>query len=110
MKKQMLAIPALLAAYGGSSLAWAQESGVYYGHHMMGGSWHGWIFGPFMMLVFLALAVAVVVLVVRWLGGGSAATPPASSRKTALDILKERFARGEIDQEEFEQRKRVLED
>ena len=110
MKKQMLAISAFVAAFGGSSLAWAQESGVYYGHRMMGGSWHGWIFGPFMMLVFLALAVAVIVLVVRWLGGSGAATPPAPSRKTALDILKERFARGEIDQEEFEQRKRVLED
>jgi putative membrane protein len=28
--------------------------------------------------------------------------------KTALDILKDRFARGEIDQAEFEQRKKLL--
>ena len=33
-------------------------------------------------------------------------TPPA---KTPLEILKERYARGEIDKEEYEERKRMLE-
>ena len=53
--------------------------------------------------------LVVVVLLVRWLGasghGGVLHTPPG---KTPLDILKERFARGEIDKEEFEERRRVL--
>ncbi len=55
--------------------------------------------------------MVVVVLIVRWLGGaghGSAASPAPAPGKTPLDILKERFARGEIDKEEFEQRRRVL--
>ncbi len=89
-------------------LAWADVAGEGthgYGH-MMGG---GWIFGPIMMILFIALIVAVVVLIVRWLGGvggGGAGARP----KAAQDILEERFARGEIDKEEFEQRRQALRD
>jgi putative membrane protein len=66
-------------------------------------------FGPLMMIVVIAAVVAVVVLMVRWLGGsGYGAAPHPSPGRTPLDILKERFARGEIDKEEFEERRRVL--
>lgn len=86
-----------------------QPQGPGYGPHMWNGGWHGWFFGPIMMIVFIAVAVIVVVLLVRWLGGpghvGAVHHPPG---KTPLDILKERFARGEIDKEEFEERRRVL--
>ena len=34
---------------------------------------------------------------------------PPRRAKTPMDILKERFARGEIDKEEFEERRRILE-
>ena len=37
-----------------------------------------------------------------------ASQPYRSSSEDALEILKKRFARGEIDEEEFEQRKRRL--
>jgi putative membrane protein len=78
---------------------------------MWDGGWHGWFFGPLMMIVFMAVAVVVIVLLVRWLGGTTHASalhaPPG---KTAMDILKERFAKGEIDKEEFEERRRVLGD
>jgi putative membrane protein len=47
-----------------------------------------------------------VVLIVRWLGVGAGGQAPAG--KVPLDILKERFARGEIDKAEFEDRRRVL--
>lgn len=89
----------------------AQQSvGPGYGRHMWDGSWHGWFFGPIMMIVFIAIAVVVVVLLVRWLGGATHGPThhPFSATKTPLDILKERFAKGEIDKEEFEERRRVL--
>ena len=63
-----------------------------------------------MMILFLAVVVIVVVLVVRWLGGsdhGPIAPPHSPTGKTPLDILKERFARGEIDKEEFEERCKI---
>ncbi len=100
---------AVLTILGLSSVAWAQEQGgPYYGPHMWGGgSWM--IFGPMMMIVFIAAIVIVVVLVVRWLGGSSQGrTPYPPSGKAPLDILKERFAKGEIDKEEFEERRRAL--
>ncbi len=81
-----------------------------YGDHPHMGSW-GWggmIIGPIMMIVFIALIVGAVVLAVRWTGlGGSALTGGANK---ARNILDERFARGEIDKDDYEERKRVLSD
>ena len=77
------------------------------------GGWYGMFFGPFFMIFVLVALVASVVLLVRWFGGPSpAAYPPIDSppRRTPLDVLKERFARGEIDKAEFEERRRVLGD
>jgi len=81
-----------------------------YGPNMMSDhGWWGMILGPFMMIALLAIVIAVVVLLVRWLGGAPHHQgPQLSLGKTALDILKERFAKGEIDKQEFEDRRRVL--
>lgn len=80
--------------------------------HMMwwGGNGYAMIFAPLLMIVFLAVFVAVVILLLRWLGGPWQHVPPqhAPYARSPLDILKERFARGEIDKEEFEERRRVL--
>ena len=73
---------------------------------MWGGG--GWFFlGPLMMILFLAGIVALVVLAVRWAGGEGMGRSQASGR-APLDILRERFARGEIDRDEFEERRRAL--
>jgi putative membrane protein len=98
--------------------AWAQqvqEPNRYgYSPYMMM-DWSGWgdgmIFGPLFMILVLVVAIAVAVVLVRGLGGPWQGTQPPQSMqpaRTPLDILKERYARGEIDKDEFEERRRVL--
>ena len=111
--------PLIFAAATGATIAASvpacaqTPSGPYeYGPHMMMmWGWPGMIFGPLFMVLVLAIAIAAIVLLVRWLGGPwHGAIPPYQSppARTPLDILKERFARGEIDKQEFEERRRVL--
>lgn len=78
----------------------------------MQGSWNGgwWGFGMMLSsLLFLALIVVGIVFVVRPSSEGSG-TARRPERNSALDILDERFARGEIDQQEYEERRRILSD
>jgi putative membrane protein len=67
-----------------------------------------WFWGALMMLLFWGGLAAVIVLAVR---AASARGPRPRSGETtdARTILENRFARGEISAEEFEQRKGVLE-
>jgi putative membrane protein len=60
-----------------------------------GVGWGAWVIGCLMMLAFLAL-ILVVVALVRGSRGGF-----GFGRPTAREILDERFARGEIDIEEY---------
>ncbi len=113
MFKLTLCLPAMSAGWLlGAAAAAAQEGGLeprYYGHPHMWDSW-GWggmFLGPVMGVVYIGLIVAAIVLVVRWLGGGQGVAPTAQGR-TALHILEERFARDEIDKDEFEERRRIL--
>ena len=61
------------------------------------------------MLLFWGLILVVIVLLARGLGTRSGGNEPRPSDKTALDILGERYARGEIDKTEFEEKRRDLE-
>lgn len=74
---------------------------------MNGGGWGMGMMGAGMIGValFWVLVIASIVVLVRWLVGWSRSATPA---KTALDFLLERYARGEIDRSEFEQKKRDL--
>ncbi len=109
MKPTLLGRLFLLASLAEPWEAWAQQPRAdYHGPHMMWES--GWMFfGPVMMIIFIALIVMIAVFLVRWLGGHGSGSR-ASSEGKALEILKERFARGEIDKEEFEERRRMLRD
>ena len=100
---------AALAQTGGSPAAGFP---FYHGPGMMwgGGPWGGFgmVLGPVFMIVVLVAAVAATVYLVRALGRGGGSRGPAGDDASALSILKERFARGEIDAKEFEERRRLL--
>ena len=67
--------------------------------------WYGMIFGPIMMIAFIVIAVLIIAWVLRAFGLGWQSNEQG---KSALDILKDRFARGEIDRTEYEERKQLL--
>ena len=64
----------------------------------------GWIF----MLVFWGLIIVGLVLAVRWLWDQSRSGAGTGITDAPLDILKRRYARGEITREEYERMKHDL--
>ncbi|MGE0333836.1 MAG: SHOCT domain-containing protein [Gammaproteobacteria bacterium] len=95
------ATPSLAQGYGERDFWWHPAWG-----------WGHMIFGGLMMIVFWGGIIVLIVLLVRWLGGAGASSHTSSSatRRTALEILQERFAKGEIDKEEYEERRKLLSD
>jgi len=90
-----------LAQYG-------NNQGWQMGPGMMGGWGMGW-FGGIFMIVFWILILVALVFFIKWLiqsTGRSQAGSVGGNR--ALEILKERYARGEIDSVEFEKMKSDL--
>ena len=95
--------------------------GPMYGyHHMWGGGW-GWhpgiVIAPFILLLAVIGFVAMILWLVRWAshGGhhhwfGHGVCPHCGHghERSALDILEQRFARGEIDKAEFEEKRKLL--
>lgn len=81
----------------------ADKGAYYYGHPMWSGGWTwGHMFmGWGMMAIFVIAVIVVMVLLVRGSGDGG-------SNSSALDILNERYARGEIDSTEYQERKKSI--
>jgi putative membrane protein len=109
--------------------AWAQQSPAAEGNAAQfqdyGHMWHyGWgghpgmFLAPFVLLFALIGAVALITWIVRWIGDGryqhrlhgrlQDAIGWRARGPAALDILEERFARGEIDKAEFEEKRKML--
>ena len=100
-----LVAAASLALQAAGNMALADDR--TYPYHMMWGG--GWFMGPFVMLFFFAIVVVAVVLLVRWLWPDHHSSGVSRANvKSALTILEERYARGEIDKEEFEEKKRTI--
>ena len=73
-----------------------------------GGGGPGWGWFGLTHLLWWALVVVAIVLLARRVTGRGRQPPPHPPVDRALDILRERYARGEIGKDEFEQRKRNL--
>jgi putative membrane protein len=69
--------------------------------------WYGMIFGPMVMIAFIVLTALIIAWALRALGLGWQSL--SSQKDTPLNTLNHRFARGEIDRAEYEDRKRLLE-
>ena len=103
----------MMGGYGGSMMGYDRSDyyGPAYGTSMMngygyGGSMMGYGgFGfPFQILWWVLIAL-VIVAVARWFSGGSGQWGRGTS---ALDVLNDRYAKGEIDKEEFDYKKKDI--
>jgi putative membrane protein len=75
---------------------------------MIGGimHWMDWFGGGwYMMLLWWVLIVGGIIFVIRFAGGQKS---QSTKEDSAIDILKKRYARGDINKEEFERMKRDL--
>ena len=89
-------------------MMWDDDDGRWGMHDQAGTGW-------FMVILMLVVVAAVAVIVIALLRGttpltASAGAPPVLRGPDARAILRERFARGEIDEQEFRSRMRALDD
>lgn len=95
---------------------WAQgpawNGGVPCSPHMTwwNGGWSGMMLCPLLMILVLVVLVVALLLALRrfWPSSAGPSSAQPVARQAPLDILKERFARGEIDKQEYEERRRIL--
>ncbi|WP_299976722.1 SHOCT domain-containing protein [Desulfobacula sp.] len=95
----------LLPAHDAAFAGWGDNNYGYYGGHMMGGAGYmGWF-----MILFWGLLLISLIFIIRWIShlsmGKEAGQGPD---KKSLDILKERLAKGEIEIDEYREKKQYL--
>jgi len=67
----------------------------------------GWLIGIFNIVFWLVLIIAIVYFI-KWLSASSRQGGYEKRGDSALEILRERYAQGEIDKDEFEEKKKTL--
>jgi putative membrane protein len=88
------------------SVQWRGPGSWDMGPGMM--SWGiGWS-GPIIMVIFWIAVIAAIFFLIRWLVRSARESSPLKTEDSAPDILKKRYARGEIDKEEYEEKKKDL--
>ncbi|MGB8503848.1 MAG: SHOCT domain-containing protein [Mycobacterium sp.] len=86
---------------------WNGYGGMWNGGYGSGWGWVGWIITAIVLVVFFAVLITAVVVAARSLTGGHRG-PGGHQVRGAEDVLAERFARGEIDADEYRQRVTLL--
>lgn len=104
----------MMPMMGGWSTTWMDQDGsspwgnnskrMNGGYHYFGMGGLGW-FGGVLMILWWVLIIAGIVFLVRHFGHGKEGS---CFKKSALDTLKERYAKGEIDKSEYESKKKDL--
>ncbi len=102
-----------LAVVFSSMTVYAHGPGEGPGHGMMGPGMMGWgygmgWFGPIFMAVFWVAVIVGIIFLVRWAAVSGRFREQGKSEESALDILKKRYARGEITKDEFEEMKKDI--
>lgn len=120
--KNRVIVPSVVAAFcvaATSAMAQVGEipsrNGFYdHGHDMMWGSnqWGGFgmVLGPIFMILIVVGIVAGIIYLLRLFGMSGPAVSSHAAHDRALALLKERYAKGEIDSTEFTERKKLLAD
>ncbi len=103
---KIIAVPVAAGLAASAAYADIADGAVGYHSHMWGdgyGMGYG-IFGGFAMVLFWLIVIVAAVFAVRWFTENG-----SGKRSSALDILQERLAKGEIDAKEYAERKAALE-
>jgi putative membrane protein len=118
-----LAVLLVFAVAALPALAQQQEQAAPYGHGHVIWGWHPFmIVGPIFVLLAIIGIMVIFVWLVRWatqgypfyghgfhhVHGGCPYCGGPGRGRAALDILDERFAKGEIDKAEFEEKRKLL--
>ncbi len=102
-----LALLIALPMIWGGAVGWSDGGWHMMGSGMMGGDSWGW-FMPLFMLIFLGLVIWAIVAVVRGVSQFGGSHNSTNRVDPALEVLKARYAQGEISQDEFEQIRKTL--
>jgi len=98
-------LTALIISWLLPGAAWAGERYYEWGWGMHPMWWGAWGFGMMLVMLLLwGLVIVGLVIGIRWLFGQG----KKSRSDTALEILRRRYARGNINKEEFEDKKKDL--
>lgn len=76
--------------------------------HMGGYGWGGWVGGGLIMLLILGAFVALIYFLVRSGTNNQSSGGQSGGRNDALEILKQRYARGDISKAEYDEMRRDL--